>query len=87
MFPQMVLIALATLVAGSGPGLPKYLAAGLSPTSPVAFSGYFAIAALIWTPLFVGVLGFAGGLWAVRSLLLARDRRRRFVGFVKRKLQ
>lgn len=38
--------------------LPTYFAAGLLPTSIGAFAGYFLVAALVWTPLFVGTAGW-----------------------------
>lgn len=44
--------------------LPTYFAAGMLPTSLAAFAFYFLIAALVWTPLFVGAAGwFSGNLF------------------------
>jgi membrane protein DedA with SNARE-associated domain len=40
--------------------LPTYFAAGLLPTKISTFAGYFLLASLVWTPIFLGVTGWVG---------------------------
>ena len=53
----------AVLLSRFTPGLrlPTYFAAGWLPTRAGPFAAYFLLAALIWTPLFVGAASFAHG--------------------------
>ncbi len=55
----MIVVLLSRFTPGMR--LPTYFAAGLLPTNLAAFAGYFFIAALLWTPLFVGATSWAGG--------------------------
>jgi membrane protein DedA with SNARE-associated domain len=93
--------------------LPTYLAAGFLRAPILAFTAYFVLAAVLWTPLLVGAAALLGGevlksllaktghalaafaatvailaalMQSVRSLLRF-ERRRRLIGFLKRKVQ
>lgn len=80
----------AVLLSRFTPGLrlPTYFAAGWLPTSFAAFASYFLLAALIWTPLFIGAAGWVnnaigllpalGAWWLWRSGFLKRLRRWEF---------
>ncbi len=82
--------------------LPTYLAAGLLRTRFWSFAGYFLLASVLWTPLLVGSTAVFGkqvvqqsplAAVALVSVFLAAGKlrqfesRRRFVGFLKRKVQ
>ncbi len=82
--------------------LPTYLAAGLLRSRFWAFAGYFLLASALWTPLLVGGTAVFGEQVARQSpvpavvlvfALLAAgqlrqfESRRRFVGFLKRRVQ
>lgn len=63
----------AVLLSRFTPGLrlPTYFAAGLLPTRFSAFTSYFLVAALIWTPIFVGAATFLNGALGIVPSLAA----------------
>ncbi len=94
----MIVVFLSRFVPGSR--LPAYVAAGMLRTRFWRFAGYFLLAAAVWTPLLVGgaaLLGervlrntLAGAGAAILGLALPALNfrlRRRFVGFVLRKVR
>ena len=66
----IVVIAASRFVPGMR--LPTYFAAGLLNTRLVRFSIYFLLAAIVWTPLLVGLSSVLGGE-VIKSALLARQ--------------
>lgn len=66
----IVVIAASRFVPGMR--LPTYFAAGLLNTRLFRFSIYFLVAALVWTPLLVGLSSVLGGE-VIKSALLARQ--------------
>lgn len=66
----MVVIAASRFVPGMR--LPTYFAAGLLNTKLIRFSIYFLLAAIVWTPLLVGLSSVLGGE-VIKSALLARQ--------------
>ena len=66
----IVVIAASRFVPGMR--LPTYFAAGLLNTKLFRFSIYFLLAAIVWTPLLVGLSSVLGGE-VIKSALLARQ--------------
>jgi membrane protein DedA with SNARE-associated domain len=65
-----VVIAVSRFIPGMR--LPTYFAAGLLNTKLFRFSIYFLLAAIVWTPLLVGLSSVLGGE-VIKSALLARQ--------------
>ncbi|HXU08708.1 MAG TPA: VTT domain-containing protein, partial [Blastocatellia bacterium] len=66
----IVVIAISRFIPGMR--LPTYFAAGLLNTKLLRFSIYFLLAAIVWTPLLVGLSSVLGGE-VIKSALIARQ--------------